>query len=227
MTLATTLRTFRLALAFAAPALAGAQARGAAAEYTGSRTGAVLEVGGNYTSSFTVAWSVTQAQGGLLRYTYTFTGFTSPGISHLVVGLSDSCRQSLTCVLSPTVRGVATADYEIRDFVPGANGNSNPGLAGSFYGVKINTPGGVGGGSGIMFSFLSDRTPVYGDFYVKGGSSSYAQNDGLLPANLQSGNANLFVARPDTNSVVPEPSTYALVATGVAGLGVAARRRRA
>ncbi len=92
--------------------------------------------------------------------------------------------------------------------------------------MKFNTPGSVSGGSGVTFSFLSDRTPVFGDFYAKGGNDSYAQNDGLLAANRQSNDVRYFVARPDTNSVVPEPSTYALLGTGLAGLlGVAARRR--
>ncbi len=229
MSSSTALRTIALAHAFAAPAApasAGAQALGTAASYTGSRTGSVLDAGGNYTSAFSIAWSITSADNGLLRYTYTLTGFRNPGISHLIVGLSDDCRRSLGCVLGARVGSAAATDYELGDHAPGGRGNSNPGLAGAFYGVKFNTPGSVSGVSGVTFSFLSDRAPVFGDFYAKGGNDSYAQNDGLLAANRQSNDVNHFVARPDTHAVVPEPSTYALLGTGLAGLlGVAARRR--
>ncbi len=130
MQLARTLRTFGLALAFAAPAApaaAGAQALGTAAAYTGSRTGSVLDAGGNYTSTFDIAWSITAADNGLLRYTYTLTGFRNPGISHLIVGLSDDCRGSLGCVLGARVGSAAATDYEIGDFAPAGAGTATPG----------------------------------------------------------------------------------------------------
>lgn len=40
------------------------------------------------------------------------------------------------------------------------------------------------------------------------------------------GQETFFVANTGTIAVIPEPSTYALMATGLLGLGVAARRRR-
>jgi hypothetical protein len=224
----TTLRTLAAAIVLSVPALAGAQVLGTDAPYSGSRSGAAsIDAGGNYTSNFGVTWNIAQ-EGDLLRYTYTFSGYGPPGISHAIVGLSDNCRESLMCVVAGSVRvnGSSTTDYELGDF--SGSQPSNPGLASTFYGVKINTPGSVDGVAGITFSFLSDRTPVYGDFYVKGGSSSYAQNDGLLAGNRTSNDVALFIARPDTQgfNVIPEPSTYALMGTGLAGLLVASRRRR-
>jgi hypothetical protein len=230
MSIATALRTAALAFVFAAPALASAQARGDEATLVGSRTGSFLDVGGLYRSSFTIDWSVTTTDNGLLRYDYMLSGFSgqrTPAISHLILGLSESCRQSLTCVIAPTVNGTAVA-AQFGDYGPTTSGfSSNPMIGSTFFGVKFDSPAGMGD-AGVRYSFLSDRTPVWGDFYAKGGDESYAQNDGLLTANLNSDNVNLFIARPDTNSVVPEPSTYALLGTGLAGvLGFAKRRRRA
>jgi hypothetical protein len=151
-------------------------------------------------------------------------------VSHFILGLSDSCRQSVRCVLSPTVstatRSEAITDFELTTF---GTSNSNPGIAGSFYGVKFNTPGSLDALAPVSFSFLSERMPVYGDFYIKGGSNSYAQNDGLFTANRTSNNISLFIARPDgmVVSTVPEPATVALMGAGLVGLvGVARRRQR-
>jgi hypothetical protein len=153
------------------PAIASAQmAWDAPAPVGGTRsTDAQLQLGGNYSPNLAVEWAVT-AEAGLLRYSYTFTGFQAPGISHLIVGLSESCRTSTTCVQDVRVNstGVAAGNVSFDDW---GLSSSNPGLPGSvtFFGVKIDTPQGVQSQAPVTFSFLSDRTPVYGDFYAKGG----------------------------------------------------------
>jgi len=79
----------------------------------------------------------------------------------------------------------------------------------------------------LLEQALSDRAPVWGDIYVKGGQG-YAFNAGLT--NHGSDNVNLFVARPDTvigrvGSETPEPSTMVMLGSGLA-LAAWIRRRK-
>jgi PEP-CTERM motif len=97
-------------------------------------------------------------------------------------------------------------------------GNSNSGLAGPITGVKFE----FGGSSPYTFSFDSNRAPVWGDIYIKGGSTSYAVNKGVT-LHGSSMNTLDFVARPN-GTAVPEPSSIVLV--GLCGAGVAWRRLR-
>ena len=69
-------------------------------------------------------------------------------------------------------------------------------------------------GSSFQFTwaFWSNRMPEWGDFYLKGGQANYAISD-----------YGGVVARP--GAIVPEPSTYAMLA-GAALMGLALRRWR-
>ncbi len=60
-------------------------------------------------------------------------------------------------------------------------------------------------------------------FSTGGGAATLTSGYSLLPGVLQSYSANISGYAP---TVVPEPSTVALMAAGLLGLGVAARRRR-
>jgi len=203
----------------AAPALAGAQVWGTAADMSGSRSisGGGLVAGDPGYTSLNISWSIVQ-EGNLLRYTYTFSGLSPVNqISHAILSLSPGCAAG--CITGVTG---GTAEFGTFD----GSSPANPNMPNSISGVKINTTGDASGN--LVYSFLTDRAPVWGDIYVKGSNNLYSYNVGLESANRLSNDVNFFIARPDTQpmSTVPEPSTYALMGSGLLGIAAAARRRR-
>lgn len=223
-----------MCLLAAAPAYAvpvyGTDASG---ELTGSRAKAALEIitGGNYsTQNFTVSWEITPGA-GTYSYKYTFTNFGAPELSHLTLDLSAACTGgSAGCIQNYSSNGVI-GSVEYGSFGPHP---SNPGFpAGtSIQGIKFDDLD--GSGTGFYIEFDSNRVPVYGDIYGKGGAGSYFYNAGL--ANHGSENINYFVVVPDSQVVgellpppqvhLPEPSTVLLLGGGLVGLAAWRRLRK-
>lgn len=210
-----------LALAVAMPLQAQVYDTAVDAEhFTGERkNGSGLTGSGKYASgNQTISWEIVQ-NGNMFTYSYTLTGFSKPSISHFILELSGNCTPTNGCVIDPSGEGLKDGQFDT--YGPGTHGKSNPGLPSTFYGVKFDTSGDP---NSIFLTFISERIPVWGNIYVKGGQSGL-WNTGM--ENLDSDNILDFIARPDTQTVVPEPATMLLLGSGLAGLGgLSARRRR-
>ena len=190
-----------------------------AADFTGSRSsGSGLTGSGNYAQGTqTIDWEIVQ-NGSTFQYSYSFSGFSSPSISHFILEMSGNCGPSSDCIGGVEDTGGLDGG-EWSTYTSTSNGNSNPNLPGSIYGIKFNTSGDP---DDFFVTFMSTRIPVWGNIYVKGGQAGL-WNEGM--ENLASGDVLDFIARPDTQTVVPEPATMLLLGTGLAGIGAARRRR--
>ncbi|MCX5660272.1 MAG: VPLPA-CTERM sorting domain-containing protein, partial [Planctomycetota bacterium] len=88
---------------------------------------------------------------------------------------------------------------------------------------------------GATYTLVTDRAPVWGDFYTKDGvagglGANTAWNTGFgTDAAADATDFTNWVATPDTVSAVPVPAAawMGLVTMGIAGLSGVARRRTA
>jgi len=158
-----------------------------------------------------IAWNITPLPGGSgYSYEYTWSG-AGRNLSHLILGLSNNCTATSGCLWD-----ISSTNISYNTWGPGP---SNPGFptGADFWGIKFdNTTG-----TSYDFSFKSNRVPVWQNFYAKDGNDLplYAFNSGLGVTGT-----SYYVAAPD--SVIPEPGFYGLLSLGLAGLYLAARRRR-
>ncbi len=155
-------------------------------------------------------WSVTQLQNGNWRYTYTFA-VEEKDISHMLIEISPTFT-------SANVKSGTTSGWQLGTW--GTQGNSNPGIPSSLYGLKFG-----GDSETEVFTIVTDRAPMWGDFYAKDGRSGgydvYAYNTafgGSTTASIYDRVAGMVLV-PDTFTNVPEPAILPLFGAGMLLLG--------
>ena len=161
-------------------------------------------------ASTVLSWGITYEQQADNKwiYTYKYT-FSVPekDISHVIIQVSDSFTKEN--VLEGTTEYWALGTYSSTD------GNSNPGMLGSYLGLKWNTEEVLGKdakATNFTWIIVTNRAPMLGSFYAKDGQAG-GQSGGWVYA-FATGN----VPVPDTATTAPLPPSALLLGSGIIGL---------
>jgi hypothetical protein len=184
-------------------------------------------IGAGSYGSFRIESSVTDLGAGVFQYDYLITSNVfneteeifeplPQALSHWILEVSaDALEIGDVIIDGSIVTSHEIGETELNDWTAD---QGNPGMPGTLHGIKFN----IGGeATSYSFSFQSYRTPILGSFYAKDGTGNYAYNTYLDdPAE------GLRIIVPDTDTIIPEPSTFALLGFGIAGLFARRFRKR-
>lgn len=134
-----------------------------AATYAGSlSSGNGLSGTDAWSDGSSLSWFVTDDGNDCAgwRYSYTLT-VVGHDISHVIMEAADTMQYS---DFTHDVGGLQMASYELGDYGP--TNPSNPEMPGSMRAIRVNAQSGV---RTLTWSFCTDRSPVWGDFYVQQG----------------------------------------------------------
>ncbi|MDO9516040.1 MAG: hypothetical protein Q7J01_08095, partial [Syntrophales bacterium] len=131
------------------------------ATYTGSLEGDATLYGTGSWSTGTLEWNVSVDSNDLWTYDYTFT-VPAKDISHMIFEVSSTFDDSN--VYEGTTG--ATGGYVPGTYDSTSNGKSNPGIPDSIFGLKWDLDVDT---TSASVTIVSDRRPMWGDFYAKGG----------------------------------------------------------
>jgi len=165
-----------------------------------------IVVGGGSTnqqnwSNGILEWTVSQDSSGLWHYQYTFdiAPDTKPAVSHIIFEVSANLlvNEILNATMTDGAGNIASVSPTLGDFGP--SGPSTPGIPGTLHGIKFERPESLTAGTKIIVSFDTFRSPVWGDFYAKGGAQAFAYNKGFT-------NPDFDPSDPPSNGSLFRPS---------------------
>ena len=168
-------------------------------------------------SDVSLSWEVAYLdQQQLWSYTYLFSG-GAPDISHGIIEVSENFSGLMINEggnIDPGTSPFESGDPKI--YNDSAQGNSNPNIPGDLFGIKFEDQ--------ASWTIITDRAPMWGDFYANGARTGYAYNSGFgmnTTASVGNGNAKTnsqaWALVPDTQ-VVPIPGAAWLLGIAVLGL---------
>ena len=191
------------------------------ATYSGSLSSSLGEIEGLQEwidpGQTTIAWEITDVT---THFHYKYTLSVPPAekdISHFIIEVSTQFDDDNFWNESGPFAGT-----EVNDF---SQANGSPSIPEGTHGLKFDDMS----GTMVVIEFDSDRRPVWGDFYAKGGgdATNEAWNEGFSRTDPLDdpgdGSIDNHILVPD--SVLPEPGTLALLMVGGPMLMRRLRRR--